>query len=66
MDERATRGSSIGVGVSLAMGVGLVMLLLWMTHDDMTGDGAPIARAADPVRLAASNGATYCVTLRPR
>jgi hypothetical protein len=63
MDERATRGSSIGVGVSLVMGVGLVVLLLWMTHDDMTGDGAPIARAADPVRLTASNGHTYCVTL---
>jgi uncharacterized repeat protein (TIGR01451 family) len=61
MNERTTKGPLIGV--SLVMGVGLVVLLLWMARADVTGDPVPIARAADPAKLTLGASDVYCVAL---
>ncbi len=63
MNKRATKGSPIGLGVSLAMGVGLVVCLLLMARGDVTGNRASIARAANPAQLTMGTGDVYCVAL---
>jgi hypothetical protein len=57
------KGFPIDLGVSLVLGVGLVVFLMWMTHGGMTDCHAPVAHADDPVKLTVGAGDVYCVAL---